>query len=415
MAINAMFNYGSQAEYDAAAKKLMILPDSLYFIMDTNRIYRGTELVTMTNVMYPASVPEADKAESGIMYVVDKLVYIKIDDEMICINHEIAAGAINSLTLFADSTLIKSTDTITKTDDKLLTAKATMNYSLGVAENAAESASADSFVNASFDNTSGIISFDRHADGSVSFDLGLDGLVHDPEFDVTSYKLTIPVYGKEDLVVNLPRCVKSGRYEEYYLLPDGTYGPAIVLVVDAPGTPSGESEIVIPAASLIQLYVGGNSDSISITVSDDKKITGTLRINPAESRIVVDASGIKLDLSDFVMKANPADVDKVAVIDEDGNFLGSKKIVETYGAEADIDDMIPVFGVVASAINAALATVGTKILGTGASDMVILSTEEGIARSSYKIGSDELNIDDPEGLLATENAVINAMAWKTIG
>lgn len=403
-----IFNYGTQADFDYAVSAGLIDPNLLYFITDTQRIYKGTELITVTSVFYPVQLPTIASAKEHTMYVVDDYVYIKHDEQFICLNHELIDGAINSLTLFDPGVILKSTDQQVASDDKLITAKAAMNY----ASTAAQTASADAFVGATFNEPTGVINYSLN-DTSRSFDLGLDGLVHSPAYDTSKYQLTIPVYGQEDIVVSFPKCVKSGRFEPNYLLPDGTYGPAIVLVVDAPGEPSGEMEIVIPAAGLIDTYTGGTTNSIAVTISDENEITATLKIDPASGKLSITEHGLNIDLSDYALHANPADVDKIAIIDANGNFKGSKKIVEVYTPDdPTISDKIPVFGVVAAAIDAALATVGEHILGEGPINKVIISTQQGIVRSNYEIGGATLNPSASANLLATEAAVIDAVTWK---
>lgn len=407
----SIFNYGTQAEYDVAVTRNMIEPSSLYFIIDTQRIYRGFDLVSMTSVFYVDSIPTSSTAREHTMYVVDRYVYIKIGNDIVCLNKELVAGAINSLSLFDTSILLTSAQSkpVEFTDSTIMTSKKVHDEIV--------EATNTSVVGARFNQESGTISFDLHKEGE-SFDLGLDGLVHDVKYYEDKYQLVIPIYGADDIVVDIPKCVKSGRYESNYLLPDGNYGKAIVLVIDAPNQDSGEKEIVIPADGLIQTYKPSESDSIKVTISDRNEIIGQVKVDPSETRLKVNKAGLHLDLSEYAMKANPQDVDKLAIIDANGQFVGSKKIVEIY-KDADsekIVDMIPTFGVVASAISEALKTIDTQVLEVGPLDMIVLSTETGVSRSTYKIGADKLNlnVDAEERLVATEAAVIDALSWSTI-
>ena len=63
------FYSGLYAAYESALKS----DDALYFITDTQQIYKGSTLlsdVTKLNVEFVASVPQADTAEENKLYVV---------------------------------------------------------------------------------------------------------------------------------------------------------------------------------------------------------------------------------------------------------------------------------------------------------------------------------------------------------
>lgn len=147
-----------------------------------------------------------------------------------------------------------------------------------------------------------------YADGKMSVlkgkssyqDIELSGVVNNPTYDPSSLKLTLPVYGSPDLVINFPKdsFVKSGRYEPNYLLPDGTHGPAIVLVVGPEGA---EQEVVIPASSLVNIYKGGQTSTVSVDVSDSTNIiTASIKISSKhENSLVAEDDGLFIDTSDL--------------------------------------------------------------------------------------------------------------------
>ena len=65
------FVYGSQTQYDHQVLHNRIIKDALYFIYDTQRIYRGKELITRTPIkVYKDSLPE--KLEPNTVYVVSE-------------------------------------------------------------------------------------------------------------------------------------------------------------------------------------------------------------------------------------------------------------------------------------------------------------------------------------------------------
>lgn len=370
-----LLNYGTQAEFNSALQSNKIEATGLYFITDTQRIYKGADVVAMTSVMYPATMPDASTMTAGTLYVYDEKIYTLIDDQVVCLNKNLAAGAISSLTMF-DASVID-----TATDEELSAAKL---------------------------STSARVSADIEAAKQHS--------AHDVEFDTSAYKLTIPMYGLDDLVISIPRCIKSGRYEADYELPDGQRGKAIVLVIDAPDEPTGEKEIVIPAAGLVQTFAGVAGNDIKVTVSDDNKIKAELNIAPTESKIKVTEDGVVLDLSDYLQRADVADVDKVAVITADGNIAGSRKIVSTYASGNKEDEaLIPTLGVVAAAIAEAVQSANKYILPEGTENEIVTSTIRGIQRSGLTVGGGTLDTASETNLhIARESAVIDALSWHEI-
>lgn len=62
-----VFKYGTQAEYEALETKN---PDALYFITDSNRIYKGSDKVASADVKLVTEVPTPETALDNILYLV---------------------------------------------------------------------------------------------------------------------------------------------------------------------------------------------------------------------------------------------------------------------------------------------------------------------------------------------------------
>lgn len=121
------FKYGTQAEYDAISAE-DIVAEALYFIEDTQRIYRGTSIIASNNVITTSEVPAFEDAVDGVIYVVTSEsgvteTYVKGSDKM-----ESASGVSDgSLTIdaFDDASITTSTDDMSNVDDtSLITAGA---------------------------------------------------------------------------------------------------------------------------------------------------------------------------------------------------------------------------------------------------------------------------------------------------
>lgn len=63
------FVYGAQSQFDALVEQSQIQDDALYFVNDTNRIYRGEELIVKTPIRFVTEVP-SENLEPDMVYVV---------------------------------------------------------------------------------------------------------------------------------------------------------------------------------------------------------------------------------------------------------------------------------------------------------------------------------------------------------
>lgn len=63
------FVYGAQSQYDNLKEQSQILEEALYFVNDTNRIYRGEELIVKTPIKFVTEVP-SENLEQDMVYVV---------------------------------------------------------------------------------------------------------------------------------------------------------------------------------------------------------------------------------------------------------------------------------------------------------------------------------------------------------
>lgn len=63
------FVYGAQSQYDSLKEQSQILEEALYFVNDTNRIYRGEELIVKTPIKFVTEVP-SENLEPDMVYVV---------------------------------------------------------------------------------------------------------------------------------------------------------------------------------------------------------------------------------------------------------------------------------------------------------------------------------------------------------
>lgn len=119
------------------------------------------------------------------------------------------------------------------------------------------------------------------------------GNVKNPTYDAETRKITLPVLQADGttqaLEINLGKdmVVKSGRY-------DTTTQEIILVLTD-------DSEVKIPAASLVDVYTGDATATVTVTVSDDNKITAAVKVSAVEGNLVkVGEDGVYVVEADFV-------------------------------------------------------------------------------------------------------------------
>lgn len=423
------------SKYSALAKKDA---NTLYFVEDAKRIYKGDVDVTEA-----VKVVESFEATPGADIVEGK-IYIHAT------SFEVRIAKNGAWVKMLPATITKAEDfSVEGNEDKLASVGAIKSY---ITELIADITGGTAFVkDVTWSKEDGVLKVDKGEDTPASVEL--TDVAHNVVYDKTTLKLTIPVFGQDDVVVNIPKdnFVRSGRYEADYQLPDGSTGPAIVLVIDdeESDTDGDTKEVVIPAATLVDVYTGTTSDNVKVTVSEDNKISATVVIDPAAGNALVSsAAGLMVDVSDKANKIAAESAGKVLVASATGDLADSGVVIQASGDMADDATSVPVGAVVAAAIAAAVKTaqdtlteelekitnkdntgrldvleekvenLGSSLLGEGAADEVVVSTESGIARSGKKVGGATLSETPDADTLATEAAVSAAVdtatSWQTL-
>lgn len=362
---------GTQALYNAIVTKD---PNSLYFISDTQRVYKGDVDVTQS------VIPVINFPESGItgkIYVHKNTLETRIYDE----------GAWKTV----DPGFIKTLDQLKDAANggKLATIDAFKAY----VDEVIDARTSHLYSQAGFDNTNGNLGFRGTAEDSQKL-VQLLGVAHDAAYDATNLKITIPQYGKDDLVIDLPKdnFLTDAYFEKEYDFEDGKIGPAIVLVVKTEGS-TDEKKLAIPAAAMANDYTAGKTDSIQVTIDDSHKI---------KARVIID----------------PTTSDGTLMIwDNTNKKMGTVGVKVNNNTAADMgnsNEFIPTAAVVAAAIRKACDEITGGLLSEGNENEIVLSTVHGIVRSGKVIGGATLSDNPNADTLATEAAVLDAISWKSL-
>lgn len=361
----------TQALYNAVVTKDN---DSLYFISDTQRIYKGA--VDCTQNIYPVvNFPAAG---------VDNKIYIHVNTLETRIYDEgawkvVSPGFVKTVETMKDAAnggKLATIDAIKGYIDEILDARV-----------------ADLFNTVGFDATTGEIVLSGEGASSTK-KVQLEGVAHDATYDATNLTITIPQYGKEDLVVNIPRdnFLTDAYYDAKYDFEDGTVGPAIVLVVKTEGSEE-TKKIAVPAAAMANDYTGYVGNNIEVIVKDNHQLRAKLRIDPSTSDGVL-----------MIWDASAKHVGTVGV-----------KINNDESSEmGNSNESIPTAAVIAAAIKKACEDVSGNLLPEGNENEVVISTAHGIIRSGMVFGGATLSSNPNAQTLATEAAVLDAISWKAL-
>lgn len=424
------FRAGTLAQYTAATKN----ENTLYFITDAKKIYKGSVDVTESIVL----VTNFTGAEGGIS--VENAFEGKLYINATTFEVRIKSGS--AWVILTPGYLTDSTNWATADGDKFATISLIKSgIAAAIEEIKGDSAlvSGLSWTAESGAGTGKLVV--TRGDGTTA-DVALTGVPYSIAYDKDALTLTISKYGEaEGQVINLPKdnFVRSGTYD--------SDTKEIVLTV---GDGTSTSEVRIPAASLVDVYTGKASDNITVSVNDSNEITATAIIDPVEGNALVSsATGLKVDISGKADKLTADAATHILIGSADGNLADGGVTLKTSGDMGNSATEVPVASVIASAISAAvqaaqgtlqgaidavsgrvatiegqiegfvttdeLNTAISSILGAGTADEVVISTAEGaVARSGKKIGGATLSSVPDSSTVATEAAVSAALSWSTI-
>lgn len=214
----------------------------------------------------------------------------------------------------------------------------------------------------------------------------LTGVAHGITYDSSTLTITIPQYGSNDLVVNIPKdkFVTAGKYYEDYPEDNPTQHKVIVLTIENQTEP-----VIIPAEALVNIYTADNTaKNVQITISDDNKISASIVLDPdANNALTYDATkGFMVNISSKMDKITGATGDKVVLSDANGNVRESTHAITDFAIKVDgVEDDIMSFG-----------------------------ADGAIKDSGKKVGGATLAVTPDDNTVATEAAVAEVFSWTSM-
>lgn len=199
-----LYRFGTQDQFNAVATKD---ENTLYFISDSRRIYKGSRIYGSNDVEFVGSVPSFDVAELNKIYVVandnNVVLWIKGETDMVQAGGGVVQpGAISSIQAFdssllatgasGENTLIPTTDYVA---EKITEAVANYN-----------GAYVDVSVARADDNSGTVLTFTPKEGEAKSVTIA-DLFLTSANYDSTTHKLTLAVQGGDSFEVDLNNLV----------------------------------------------------------------------------------------------------------------------------------------------------------------------------------------------------------------
>jgi len=293
---------------------------------------------------------------------------------------------------------------------------------------------ADDIVDIVWSNENGALVVTNNAGTPVS-PIKLFGVAHDPIYTESELTLRIPIYGRDDLVIEIPKdkYIRAIRFQSNWLFPDGKVGPAIVVTVSDGIT---DEEIAGDASGIRTMFTGGDTNSVQVNFSqEDGEITANVKLSSiANNPLKIDNEGMWVDLSGVVAKKE-IQTGLLLVSDGNGEFTygGTGAELDMTTAIEDLENpekKVVTAKLIADAIAAAVSALkislearigdietrvtsleGRMDFGEGENGVILITSGDGLARSSYKVGGATLDTESKD-TVATEEALTNALTWK---
>lgn len=318
---NKILKAGLQASYDALEVKDA---NVLYFCTDTGKLYKGSVDFTQ------AVVAAASKPASPI---VDK-IYVLADTNTV----ETFDGTKWKVLSYPMATVVNDASD----DVHTVSAKAVYTAIRAAVDGVTGGSAVVKEVELS--DVAGNLKITK-GDGT-SRNVALTGVALNPTWDSAKRVLKIPVVGGTELEVNIGKDIfvdptKENKYN--------AETKKIELFLND------DTKIEVPAADLIDIYTGENTNGAHVTVSGDNKISVDVVVDPVEgNKLQLTAAGLKVDLSEY---NTATEVDEKVKVAKDAADAAQSK------ADANESAIQVINGEGAGSIKKAVADLKTQLEG----------------------------------------------------
>ena len=317
MASIGFASVATQQAFDNIAEKLS---NKLYFVADSQRLYKGDVDITQSIII----VDSFDDTPGNNIF--DNKIYINR------LTQEFRIKYGNDWIVILPEKVTVGTAVKKANADKIPTVNALLEYVQSVVTIAG-------VTDVSYDVSTGTLSVTD--DGEVT-DTQLTGVAHD--VDITSATVKIPMFGLPSVEVDLSGLdgLRSVDYNPEYEFDDGRIGPAVVITLGRFGLP--DVEYAFDPAPFIDIYHGGQTSSVMMSIDQDKYIYATVKLSgQAGNHLEIKDDGLYVDVSDKADKlaAGTYHENDLLVADRDGNIASSGVKINTSDELSNSTDKVP--------------------------------------------------------------------------
>lgn len=270
---------------DAYSKIAVKDANVLYFCTDTGKIYKGD--VDFTNsVVVAASKPATPIV--GKLYV--------LADTNTC---EIYTGSAWKVVSYPMATTVD----VNSDDVHVASAKAIYDAIQAAVADLGGSANTVKSVAAGTDPATLKVTTGDGEESTVT----VPGVAKAPVWDADARKLTVPVTGGDDVVVNIGKdiFIDPAAHNGY----DEATKSIVIYLNDGSGETKEPTKISIPATGLVDVYTAQGGNGISANVTDGNVIEVSLVLDPdSKNALVLGTNGLMLDLSAYAKTADVTNV-----------------------------------------------------------------------------------------------------------
>lgn len=377
----------AQTAYD----QLTIYDANTLYFTDAGRIYKGAADMTASVVV---SADLASLAPSAA--IADKL-YINPDTVEIKLTHDNATWLTLLPGYLTDGGNWASADS-----NKLATVGLIKS---GIQESLEQFVEDATAFNATFEKTAGTVTVGNGTGATLS------GVAHGITYDASTLTITVPCYGEDDLVINIPKdkFVTAGKFYEKYPENDPIHENVIVLTIDNQDDP-----VIIPAASLVNIYEADNTNKNLVVTIEDNKVSAQLLIDPdSKNALTFSDAGFLVDVSNKLDKLDSAVGQKILLSNTDGTIDESEISIQLADDLTDSSSEIAVNAVIYRALATKYAIVQNATVG----NIVTFGADNTLADSGFTLGGESFG-EAASTTIATEAGVVEAinsarLQWQT--
>lgn len=371
----------TQSDYDALNPAD---ENTLYFVTDSHKIYKGSADMTQS-VIVTSTIPDVNQAIMDKLYVDSSTFEAKI-----------TVDGSNWIVL-TPGYLTDGANWASADSNKLAT--------IGLIKAGIQEAVGGISLTTTFDSIAGTV---KVGDGDAAT---LTGVAHNPTYDAATLTITMPRYGQDDLVINIPKdkFVTAGKFYENYPETNPTHHNVIVLTIDNQDDP-----VIIPAEAIRNIYEADNTDKNLIVTIDGNKVSAQLIIDPKSGNaLTYSDAGFLVDISGKLDKLSNAVGQKLLISNTDGTVTESGYGIQASGDLTNSTTEIAANKVIYDALAKKYSVIN------GVKDNIVLFGDVGtLSDSGVAVGGATLAETTNDKTVATEAAVqaaiSSALEWTAI-